>query len=107
MVSVTEPHGPIRIKRFNPQKGKPASAAKVESISAGMIRRVANAIAENVPLNLDRVLGGSYNTRSAFETLLAHTPEFYFCYPGRIDVSESSSEIKEGHKHIVWLPEEP
>ena len=72
-----------------------------------MIRRVANAISENMPINMDRVLGGSYNTRSALEALLAHTPEFHYCYPGRIEVRESSTEIKEGHKHIIWLPNEP
>jgi type II restriction enzyme len=107
IVNITSPHGPIRIKRYNPGQGKSPKDAKTESISAGMIRRVANAISEGMPLNLDRVLGGSYNTRSALETLLAHTPEFYFCYPGRIDISESSTQIKEGHKHIIWLPEEP
>lgn len=52
-------------------------------------------------------MAGSYNVRSAFEALLAHTPQFYFCYPGRIDISESSTEIKEGHKHLMWLPNEP
>jgi hypothetical protein len=104
---VKEPHGPILIKRYDPNAGQSAKNAKPASISAAMIRRVANAITENVPLNIDRVLGASYNTRSAFETLLAYTPEFAFCYPGRIEVSESSSEIKEGHKHLLWLPSDP
>ena len=49
-----------------------------------MIWRVANAISEGEPINFDRVLGGSYNTRSVLESLLASTPEFYYCYPGRI-----------------------
>ncbi|MGC2744092.1 MAG: restriction endonuclease [Candidatus Angelobacter sp.] len=107
IVDIVEPEGPIKIKRFDPVKGGSLRTAKTESMSAGMIRRVANAISDGVPLNLDRVLGASYNTRSAFETLLAHTPEFCFCYPGRIDISESSSEIKEGHKHLVWVPDAP
>lgn len=72
-----------------------------------MIRRVANAVASGLPLNIDRVLGASYNTRSALETLLAHTPEFYYCYPGRIEIGESSTAVKEGHKHLMWLPNEP
>lgn len=72
-----------------------------------MIRRVANAISPGMPINIDRILGASYNTRSALETLLAHTPQFKYCYPGRIEIGESSTQIKEGHKHLLWLPEEP
>ena len=60
-----------------------------------------------MPVNFDRLLAGSYNTRSALESLLAHTPEFYWCVPGRIEVIHSSSEIKRGHKHLVWLPATP
>lgn len=59
------------------------------------------------PINFDRVLGASYSTRSSLEALLAHTPEFYFCYPGRIEVNISSTEIKRGHKHLIWLPDKP
>lgn len=39
------------------------------------------------------------------EALLAHTPEFYFCYPGRVD--SYSGKVKRGHKHIMWCPDEP
>ena len=72
-----------------------------------MIRRVAHAISPDVPINIDRILGASYNTRSALEALLAHTPQFQYCYPGRIEFGESSSAIKKGHKHLMWLPNEP
>lgn len=72
-----------------------------------MIWRVANAIRENIPINFDRVLGASYNTRSALEALLAHTPEFYFCRPGRIEYIASSTKVKEGHKHLIWMPDKP
>ncbi|WP_279041836.1 restriction endonuclease, partial [Brevibacillus borstelensis] len=72
-----------------------------------MIWRVANAFFPNQPINLDRVLGGSYNTRSVLETLIAHTPQFYFCYPGRIESTISNSQIKRGHKHVMWCPENP
>src|SRR5207244_292428 len=40
-------------------------------------------------------------------TLPAYTPEFYFCYPGRIEASASASRVKRGHKHLLWLPDEP
>ncbi len=72
-----------------------------------MIWRIANAIKPAVPVNFDRVLGASYNTRSALEALLAHTPEFYYCYPGRIESAAASTEIKKGHKHLIWHPDNP
>ena len=77
------------------------------SISKGMLWRIANAIQENRPVNFDRILGASYNTRSALESLLAHTPQFYWCIPGRIEVIRSSSAIKQGHKHLIWMPGKP
>ena len=101
------PSGPIFIRRWNPIKGESASDAKVESISMQMITRVANAIELKVPLNIDRLLGASYNTRSALEALLCHTPEFFYCYPGRIDMSSGKPKIKDGHKHIYWDPSTP
>ena len=101
------PEGPIIIKRYNPSEGGSSKKAKEESISTQLLWRVANAIQEDVPVNLDRVLGASYNTRSVLETLLAHTPQFYTAYPGRIEYINSSSKIKKGHKHLLWLPNAP
>jgi len=72
-----------------------------------MISRVANAIREKQPINIERILGGSYNTRSAFEALLAHTPEFYMCRPGRIEITSSTTAIKPGHKALLWCPDDP
>ena len=95
--NVALPTGPIQIRRWNPRKGETFSGANVESISSEMIW----------PINLDRVLGGSYNTRSVLETLMALTPEFYFCYPGRIKDIDGHSSIEHGHKHLIWLPDEP
>lgn len=101
------PEGPIRIKRWNPSKGETEQSARVESISTELIWRIANAFAPNQPLSIDRVLGASYNTRSVIEALLAHTPEFYFCYPGRIENKGGITSIKHGHKHLIWKPEQP
>ena len=101
------PAGPIYIKRWNPSKGESKNTADIASISTEMIWRVANAISEGEPINFDRVLGGSYNTRSVLESLLAATPEFYYCYPGRIMDIDGHSTIEHGHKHLVWLPNEP
>jgi hypothetical protein len=107
IVGVDFPEGPIRIKRWNPFKGEVETNQQVESISSELIWRVANAFTPNQPINLDRILGGSYNTRSVFEALLAHTPEFYFCYPGRLENKGGHSKIKHGHKHLIWNPDVP
>ena len=105
--AVHEPEGPIVIKRFDPSKGQTLTQAEVESIPSEMIWRMANAIIPGRPVNVDRVFGGSYNTRSVFEALLAHTPLFYACRPDRISQNGSLTEIKRGHKHLLHLPEKP
>jgi len=107
IVDVTLPEGPIFIKRWTPKKGETSNMAKTESISSQLIWRVANAFTENQPINIDRVLGASYNTRSVLESLIAYTPQFYYCYPGRIEDIAGKVEIKHGHKHLMWLPSEP
>lgn len=105
--NVNLPAGPIQIRRWNPRKGENYVGSSVESISSEMIWRVANAVNLGEPINLDRILGGSYNTRSVLETLMALTPEFYYCYPGRIKDIDGHSSIEHGHKHLIWLPDEP
>ncbi len=107
IIGIDLPEGPIRIKRWNPSKGETESGKQIETISTEMIWRVANALLPNQPINLDRVLGGSYNTRSVLESLISHTPEFYFCYPGRIENKGTHTSIKHGHKHLMWKPETP
>lgn len=107
IVDFQGPRGPITIRRYKPSKGESAESTASETISANLILRVANAISEELPLNLDRVLGASYNTRSVLEALLAHTPQFYVCRPGRIQIHESSTEIHKGHKHLLWRPSAP
>lgn len=105
VTSTSSPEGPIMIQRAKNAHG--LSTSKSESISTEMIWRVANAIEPRVPFNLDRLLGASYNTRSVLEALLAHTPEFYYCYPGRIESTGGKPIFRKGHKHLMWLPEKP
>ncbi|MGW6301832.1 restriction endonuclease [Peribacillus butanolivorans] len=38
---------------------------------------------------------------------LAHTPQFYYCYPGRIESIQARNSIRPGHKHLMWCPEMP
>ena len=96
IVNIVFPEGPISIKRSN--------SSEIQTISKNMIWRLANSVEEGIPVNMERVFGASYNTRSVLEALLAHTPEFYWCRPGRIELPHSPQEIKEGHKHLIWLP---
>ena len=107
IMDVRMPAGPIVIRRWNPNKGQSWMVAKDESISSEMIWRLANAISENDPINVDRAFAGSYNTRSVLESLIAHTPEFYYCYPGRIMDVDGHSSIEHGHKHLLWTPNNP
>jgi len=107
IIHVQLPEGPIVIKRYNPSQVKKVNFVKDESISSQMIWRIANSIQENQPINLDRILGASYNTRSVLESLIAHTPQFYYCYPGRIESINSRTQVKRGHKHLIWLPNKP
>jgi len=107
IVRVERPEGPIFIKRGNFLAGENVNDAKEVSISANMIWRVANAIQEDMPINIDRILAASYNTRSVLESLLAHTSAFYITFPGRIESNISSSKIKTGHKHLIWRPKNP
>lgn len=104
---VVLPEGPIKFRRYDASKNQVLAEAKIESISVSMLWVLANAIKEDKPVNIDRVYNGSYNTRSVLETLIVHTPQFYFCMPGRIQVTTNSKEIKKGHKHIVYRPNEP
>ena len=107
IVNIDGTRGPISIKRWNPSNGETPKSAEIQSISTQMLSRVANAITEGTPINIDRLLGASYNTRSALEALLCHTPQFYYCFPGRIEITNGKTKIKAGHKHIIWLPNEP
>lgn len=101
VIAITIPEGPIRIERKS--KGKIAET----TISRQMMARFVNAVQDGIPINIDRILGASYNTRAAFEALLARTPDFYWCVPGRIELIDGKEEIKRGHKHLIWKPSEP
>lgn len=105
--NITLPEGPVRFRRYDPAKGEGRANSKSISISRNSIWRYANAFRPGFPVNAERVFGGSFNYRSALEAFLAHTPQFYYCYPGRIELTASTTKIEEGHKHLVWLPDSP
>lgn len=87
--------------------GETSANAQIETISTQMIWRIANSFVPDQPINFDRVLGGSYNTRSVLEALLVHTPQFYTCKPGRIENINDTNVIRQGHKHVMWCPDAP
>ena len=101
------PEGPITIKRCDPSKGGSFDDAKAQTISSKMLWRLASALKINHPVNIDRVFGASYNTRSALEALLLHTEFFYLCYPGRLERIGPNTEVKVGHKHIIFDMDNP
>lgn len=103
IVRVQLPEGPIVIKR----RRIGGAWGREEHISSAMMWRVANALNTKIPINIDRVLGGSYNTRSVLESLLAHTPEIFTCSPGRQESIGGNITIKKGHKHILWDADNP
>lgn len=103
IVTVNFPEGPIAIRR---RKVGEAWGEK-ETMSTQMLWRIANALSSGMPVNVDRVLGGSYNTRSVLEALLAHTPEIYTCLPGRLENIGGNVSVKRGHKHILFDAEHP
>jgi type II restriction enzyme len=107
VVEVQRPRGPITIRRYCPTRGESEGGARNENISTNMLQRVANALSPELPLNIDRVLGASYNTRAVLEALLAHSPQFFVCRPQRIQIYESSTEMRPGHKHLLWRPQAP
>ncbi|EPZ3252232.1 restriction endonuclease [Escherichia coli] len=107
VTNVQLPEGPIEFKRFDPKKGETLHSSKSESISTQMLWRLANALQEDVPVNLDRIFGASYNTRAVLESLLAHTPEFYWCKLDRLEVMNTQKNIKKGHKHLIYRPNDP
>ena len=103
IVQVTMPDGPIAIRR----RSIGGTFGAITHISAQMLWRAANALNTGLPINLDRVLAGSYNTRSVLEALLAHTPEIYTCHPGRQESIGDCVKIKRGHKHIIFKDNQP
>jgi hypothetical protein len=107
IVKVKLPEGPITIQRCDPSRGENFDGKKDQTISSKMLWRLASAIKPGHPINIDRVFGASYNTRSALEALLLHTEYYYQCYPGRLERTGELSEVKHGHKHILFCPDEP
>lgn len=98
---VTLPEGPISFYRRN--RNGNMELASISTQQLATFARICSA-KPNFPLHVDRLFSGGGNTRSAVETLLARTPNFYICHPERVDVY--TGKIKTDLKHIMWCPED-
>ncbi len=99
LVEIVEPEGPIRFSRIG-LRGDP------QSISIQKIGTAASVFAgkPNFPIHFDRLFSGGGNDRSALETLLAHTPHFFICYPQR--TNPYTGILERTQKHIMWCPDD-
>lgn len=104
---VDYPEGPVIVRRYGTRKNPDVANAQSVSLSSPMIWRLANAMVPGKPINLERVFGSSYNSRSALEALLLHTPEFYSTKLDRLEQKGTTKKVKSGHKHLLYLPDEP
>lgn len=64
------------------------------NMSSDIISKLCSTILPNVPFKMDSILGASGNTRSVYESLMAHTTEFYV-------------QMIDRSKHLVWVPDSP
>lgn len=74
IINIQLPEGPIVFKRRS--DSTQWALLKEEHISSAMVWRVVNALNTKIPIQIDRVLGASYNSRSVLETLIACCPNF-------------------------------
>lgn len=101
IVSITRPEGPIGFVNINDD----GTLGRSGSISSQQLAKIAIVCSSkpNFPLHIDRVFSAGGNSRSALETLLAYTPNFFICYPERVD--SYTGEILTNLKHIMWCPD--
>jgi len=102
IVEVRRSEGPIIFWRWESQKSE--ADGKLGSISTAQLTRIASVCTNrpNYPLHVDRLFSAGGNSRSALETILAHTPNFFICYPKRTD-AYTGKELQ-NLKHIMWCP---
>jgi len=93
---VVLPNGPIFVERNN----------KIARISTNQLATIALACSNrpNYPLHVDRLFSAGGNTRSALETIIANTANFFVCKVQRID--NYTGEIKSEQRHFMYCPDE-
>ncbi len=104
ITDIHNPEGPIKFKRWSNQK--PESTATNGSISTNQLATICSVFSgkPNYPIHFDRLFSAGGNSRAALETLLAYTPNFFICYPQKINPYTGNAEAN--LKHIMWCPDE-
>lgn len=103
IVEIEGTEGPILINRW---KNNLESTNKTDArISTNQIGTVAAVFSgrPNYPIHFDRLFSAGGNSRSALETLLALTPNFFYCYPKKTNPYTGQTEKK--LKHLMWCPD--
>jgi type II restriction enzyme len=103
ITEIIEPEGPISFLRW--RNNETEADAKSGSVSINQLATAAAVFSNkpNHPINFDRLFSASGNSRAAFESLLAHTPHFFICYPERTNIYTGETESR--IKHILWSPD--
>jgi type II restriction enzyme len=104
ITNIRQPEGPIGFISWDSRDTE--SDGRSGSISSNQLATIALVCSNrpNYPLHVDRLFSAGGNSRSALETVLAHTPHFFMCYPERID--SYTGETLQNLKHIMWCPQE-
>ncbi|MDQ3635434.1 MAG: hypothetical protein M3405_13130 [Acidobacteriota bacterium] len=102
ITEIIEPEGPISFLRW--RNNETEADAKSGSVSINQLATAAAVFSNkpNHPINFDRLFSASGNSRAAFESLLAHTPHFFICYPERTNIY--TGELKRKQTHVMWCP---
>ena len=97
ITDITFPERPIRFKRWKQQDNE--TTASEGGISTNQLATVASVFTgkPNYPIHFDRLFSGGGNSRSALETLLAFTPNFFICYPQKTNPYTGQQESRLKH----------
>lgn len=107
IVRVDSPEGPVTVKRKRCSDSTPWNAVPEVSISSQMLWRVVNALRTGLPIQIDRVVGASYNSRSVLEAMIACCSNFFMCRPKRMTLVGTQTTISENsHKYLIWRANE-
>lgn len=94
--------GPIEINRWRKPNGETVkSSARISVNQIGTVAAVFSG-KPNYPIHFDRLFSAGGNSRSAIETLMALTPNFFYCYPLKTNPYTGQNENK--LKHLMWCP---
>ena len=89
LIGVNKSEQYLEIARVNAD-----GSEKTSNMTKDTLLKLCSKVVSNRPFKFDSVLDGGGNARSTFESIFAHTTEFYACKVGRV-------------KHLIWVPQMP